>query len=248
MITTEVQDGVCVITLDRIERRNALGTEMMLDLKKALDAADRDPGIGAIVLTGRDGTFCAGSDLKELGGMDLAGMASHESCTASLVRQFPLMSKPIVAAVEGHAIGGGFVLASACDIVVASRASQWLLAEVPNGWLPPWGLSFLVARVGPVQARRLTLGHERLDGVKVHEAGIADYLADAGEALRDALAHARALAALPVAAVRSTKAFFAPFVMDRAEYLVAIASVSFVENCTHPEAQRVLQKFGVKNV
>jgi len=176
--------------------------------------------------------------------MDPAGMAAHEADTAAVLRRLPLMDKPIVAAVEGYAMGGGFLLASACDVVVAARTSQWLMAEVPNGWLSPWGLYFLTARVGPVAARRLSLGHQRLDGAAAHQVGMADYLVDDGQTLAAAMTHARAIAALPPAAVRATKAFFAPFVVGRGEYLDAVASGAFLENCTHCEAQATLRKFG----
>lgn len=247
MIKVEIQNRVATITLDRLSRRNAMGSEMVAKLDEALTSLDKDDNVGAIVLVGDGNTFCAGSDLKELGTMDAAGMAEHERNTATVVRRFPNIQKPIIAAVEGYALGGGFITAVACDIVVAAENSQWKLAEVPNGWLPPWGLQPLAAKVGPVVAKRLTFGHEMLSGADLYRIGVVDYLAEKEQALRLAMEHATELAKLPWPAVRSTKRFFAPMVAGMAEPLDAVASDAFLENCTHEVARTTMAKFGGRN-
>ncbi|WP_353171826.1 enoyl-CoA hydratase/isomerase family protein [Paracandidimonas soli] len=247
MIKIDIRDRVGTITLDRLARRNAMGSEMVARFSAALEDLDRNPDVGAMVLTGDGNTFCAGSDLKELGSMDPAGMAEHERITAAAVRRMPNLDKPIIAAVEGYAMGGGFILACACDIVVAAGTSKWLLAEVPNGWLPPWGLQPLAAKVGPVVAKRLTLGHEMQTGADLHRIGLVDYLAEDGQSQALATDHARRIAALPPAAVRSTKRFFAPMIAGLAEPLDAAASDAFLENCTHAPALATLAKFGVRH-
>src|ERR1700749_5053485 len=93
---------VCVLTIDRPSRRNALGLQLVEELFSEFDRADRDPGVRAVVLTGSAPGFCAGSDLKELAGMDLSGMGAHEARTAALARSIGLMNNPVVAR------GGGF--------------------------------------------------------------------------------------------------------------------------------------------
>lgn len=246
MIKTNKEGRVGIITLDRLSRRNAMGSEMVAGFMAAIESMDDDDSIGAMVLVGDGNTFCAGSDLKELGNMDARGMAEHERVTAAAVRRIATLKKPVIAAVEGYAMGGGFILASACDIVVAAEKSQWLLAEVPNGWLPPWGLQTLLAKVSPVVAKRLTFGHEMLDGTELHRVGMVDYLATDGQALAVALEHAGKIAALPPAAVHSTKRFYAPMVAGLAEPLDAAASDAFLENCTHDEAIATLSKFGAR--
>ncbi len=246
MIKLETEGRVALLTLDRAERRNALGSAMIEQLDQAITALDADAGVGAVVLSGAAPSFCAGSDLKELGRMDLAEMAHHEAVTAAVARRIALMDKPVIAAVEGYAYGGGFILACSCDIVVSSSAAKWNLAEVPNGWLPPWGLQALLARVGPVNARRLTWGHEVLDGEQAYRVGVADYLAPEGQALAQARALADKLAQLPAPAVASTKRFFAPHAAADAEVADAAANRIFIDNCQHEVARATLARFGAK--
>jgi enoyl-CoA hydratase/carnithine racemase len=108
-LRTERVGEIAVLTIDRPARRNALGQQLIEELISELDRADRDPATRVIVLTGSAPGFCAGSDLKELAGMDLASMGAHEAHTATLARSIAFMNKPVVAGIEGFALGGGFV-------------------------------------------------------------------------------------------------------------------------------------------
>jgi enoyl-CoA hydratase/carnithine racemase len=246
-LRTEQVGEVAVLTIDRPARRNALGQQLIEELFAAFDRADQDPATRVIVLTGSAPGFCAGSDLKELAGTDLAGMGAHEARTAALARSIALMNKPVVAGIEGFALGGGFVLAVSCDVVVSEPSTRWHLPEVAIGWIPPWGIQALVARVGPVTGRRLVWGAEPFDGREAHRLGIADYLTEPGEAVRDAaLRVAGRLAALPAQAVASTKQFFAPLVSGHGESMDAWANRLFLADCGHPAAKATLNRFGVR--
>lgn len=242
------QDGeITLLTIDRPTRRNAIGAQLVDLLFEALDRANRDPATRAIVLTGTAPGFCAGSDLKELAGMDLNGMRAHEAHTAALARSIALLDKPVVAGIDGFALGGGFVLAISCDVVVTTPAARWQLPEVSIGWIPPWGLQALVARVGPVAARRMTWGAEPFDGQEAHRLGVADYVTAPGESVRDAALHrACQLAALPAPAVASTKQFFAPLASGAGEALDAWANRLFLADCAYSVAQATLHRFGVR--
>ena len=246
MIRLEKINRVAVLTLTRPERRNALGSEAVAQLDRLFSELDADNEIGSIVLTGASPSFCAGSDLKELGKMDSSQMAHHEAATAAVARRIPLLDTPIIAAVEGHAFGGGFILACSCDLIVTSSEARWNLAEVPNGWLPPWGLQALTARVGSVTAKRLTFGHEILSGSEVYRLGLADYLVDEGQALEQAKSVAERLADMPAPAVASTKQFYASMIAAPAEVLDSAANRIFIENCKHDKARETLAKFGRK--
>jgi enoyl-CoA hydratase/carnithine racemase len=246
MITTDRQGQVAILTMSRPERRNALGTETMRALAVALVAADRDESVGAIVLAGSAPAFCAGSDLKELGGLSIPAMCDHEAETAAVARRIGHLSKPVIAAVEGYALGGGFILAISCDVVVTALDARWNLPEVKIGWLPPWGLGALVARVGPVKARLLTWGAEPVDGAEALRLGIADVATEPGGALARATALAQELAALPREAVASTKRFYEPFAAADSERLDAVASRAFAADCTAPAAKATLDRFTVK--
>ena len=245
-IVTELDAGVAVVTLNKPARRNALGSESTAALMAVLTRLGEDPACRVVVLTGAPPAFCAGSDLKELGTLDVPQMCAHEAETARMARQIGLLPVPVVAAVEGYALGGGMILAISCDVVVTARGARWNLPEVPNGWLPPWGLQALMARVGPVRARLLTWGVTPVDGPEALRLGIADVLAEDGAALDSALELAGRLAALPENAVRSTKRYFEPFAMADAERQDAEASRVFAADAMGAVSQATLAKFAVK--
>jgi len=245
-IRTEMCGGVAVVTLNKPARRNALGTESMSGLLDALERLNTDPDCRAIVLTGAPPAFCAGSDLKELGGLNVPEMCAHEAGTARVARRIGLLPVPVVAAVEGFALGGGMILALCCDVVVSARSARWDMPEVRNGWLPPWGLQALMARVGPVRARLLTWGVTEVDGAEALRLGLADALAEDGAALAEAMRLAERLAALPANAVRSTKRYFEPFVMADAERQDAEANRVFGADALCAPSQATMAKFAVK--
>lgn len=210
LLRCERTGAVAVLRLNRPAARNALCTALVAELDATLTALDADPEVRAVVLTGAPPGFCAGSDLKELarlsadgGGME--GVQRHEARTGEVVRAIGQLGIPVVAAVEGFAIGGGFLLATGCDAVITAANARWHLPEVTLGWVPPWGLQSLVDRVGPATAKRLAWGDRSLTGRDLHRVGAVDEVAPPGYALRQATAYANRLAALPPHALASTK-------------------------------------------
>jgi len=245
-LSVERRGAVAVLTIDRPARRNALGDALVARLRAVLAEMDADDGVGASVLAGREPGFCAGSDLKELGSMSLDEMCAHEARTAAFCRELAMLSKPVVAAVEGFALGGGFVLAASCDVVVTARSTRWNLPEVEIGWIPPWGLETLVNRVGTSRARRLTWGGRPFDGEEALRLGLADHLAEDGKALALACEVAAGLARLPREAVAAAKLYFASHAARNGESGDLLASRMFRDNCRHDTARATLRKFGVK--
>jgi len=245
-LSIERRGAVAVLTIDRPARRNALGDVLVARLRAVLAELDADDGIGASVLAGREPGFCAGSDLKELGSMSLDEMCAHEARTAAFCRELSMLRKPVVAAVEGFALGGGFVLAASCDVVVTARSTRWNLPEVEIGWIPPWGLETLVNRVGPSRARQLTWGGRPFGGEEALRLGLADHLAEDGQALALACEVAAGLANLPREAVAATKLYFASHAARNGESGDLLASHMFRDNCRHDTARATLKKFGVK--
>lgn len=243
MIEVQHEGRVAILTLRRPQRRNALGSDLVATLSAALDAASADDNIGAVVLTGEAPSFCAGSDLKELSQMNVAGMVEHELETGRVARRIGMLDIPVIAAVEGHALGGGFILAVSCDLVVSAATAVWSLPEVPNGWLPPWGLKALAARVGYARARRLVWGYDVLDGKTALQLGVADYCVEGGGALAQAIKIADRIAALPRNAVTSTKLYFQAEMLRDAELWDERSARVFAEDCRHPEAAATLRRF-----
>ncbi len=245
-IQIDRQGAVSIITINKPARRNALGEESVAGLGAALDGLVRDGECRAVVLTGAPPAFCSGSDLKELGRMSVPEMCVHEAETAEVARRIGMLPLPVVAAVEGYALGGGMILALSCDVVVSARSTRWDLPEVRNGWLPPWGLQALTARVGPVNARLLTWGITTVDGAEALRLGVADVMAEDGAALSLAIDLADRLAGLPMSAVQSTKRYFEPFITADAERQDAEASRVFAQNAMDPASQATLSKFAGK--
>ena len=246
MLNRRQQGEVAILTIDRSNRRNALGTELMQAFSEAFVELDRNEGIAAIVISATAPGFCAGSDLKELATMDIAQMCAHEAETARVVRAIGFMEKPVIAAVSGFALGGGVGLAVGCDLIVTHPECRWHMPEVPNGWLPPWALASLSVRVGPVAARRLVWASEPITGTEAYDLKLADYLVPMSEVEREAIALAERLAALPRVAIASTKRFFTPMINGTAEASDMLANRVFAENCQDDASKATLRKFGMK--
>jgi enoyl-CoA hydratase/carnithine racemase len=139
--------------------------------------AAANPYTGAILLTGADSGFCAGSDLAALAALDAVGRGQFEAESGRLARLFATLPLPVLAAVHGFAIGGGLTLAAACDIVVTHPDTRFSLPEVPIGLFPAWGLDAVATRIGLPAARRLAWGIETITGAHAAALGLADQLA-----------------------------------------------------------------------
>ncbi|MCK1623343.1 enoyl-CoA hydratase/isomerase family protein [Bradyrhizobium sp. 160] len=243
VVGIEKRDAVAVVTLLRPASRNSMNQDLVDETRAALLELDRDDNVEAIVLVGALPGFCAGSDLKFIGALGLEAMGRFEQECGDLGRLIGYISKPVVAAVEGFAIGGGFTLATCCDVVVAARGSKWSLPEVPHGWLTPWGIKSLVARVGLIKARHLCFCLEPLTAEDARVFGAVDYCCGDGEALSTAIGVANKLALLPRPAVAATKRFFSNYLMQDAEAMDFEANRLFLDNCRERAAQATLDKF-----
>lgn len=246
MLNVETKGSVRRLILNRPERRNALGREMVSQLLAEVKKAEQDPAIRAIVLTAVAPAFCAGSDLKELSGLSVAEMCAHEAETAAAARYFSSLSKPIIAAVEGYALGGGFILAACCDVVISAENTRWHLPEVSNGWLPPWGLQALISRTGAHRARWLCWGVEPVYGQQAQSIGLVDQVCEPLQADAHAMMVAEKFALLPPESVASCKRYFDPFLNQHVEHLDRVASLYFATDCQGSHARATLAKFGEK--
>jgi enoyl-CoA hydratase/carnithine racemase len=244
MLDVSTQGRIGIVSLNRPQRRNAMDRDLVAALVQAFRRLDADREVAAIVLTGEAPGFCAGSDLKFIGRLSLEDMCRFEAETGDMARLIGFVRKPVIAAVEGFALGGGFILAVSCDLVVSSHSARWHLPEVPIGWLTPWGLGALISRVGPVAARKLCFASEAFDGREAKCLGIVDHLAEAGHAREVAMALAQRLTGLPAEAVSATKRFFRPGILGMSEVLDVQANEIFAGNCRHPAARATLERFG----
>jgi len=207
MIATNIENGIATVTLDRPRRRNAMSADLVEAFIAFLAELPARPEIRVIIVVGAGTGFCAGSDLAGLAGMDEAGRERFEARSGLLARMITAARVPVIAAVEGFAIGGGLTLATACDIVVTAPAARWSLPEVPIGLFPAWGLFSVIARTGVPAARRLSWGIDTHDGAEACRIGLADIVSETP--LAEAMTIAASLADLPARQVAAVKAFFA---------------------------------------
>jgi enoyl-CoA hydratase len=155
VILSEVSDGVATVTLNRPERRNALDAELLRALRATMAAVDADDNVAAIVLTGTDPAFCAGLDLKDLGaGQNISAPPRDDAVS----RPWERTTKPLIGAVNGAAVTGGFELALQCDFLVASERAVFADTHARVGLLPGWGLSVLLPQaIGLRRAKEMSL-------------------------------------------------------------------------------------------
>jgi enoyl-CoA hydratase len=179
-IRTEVADGIAVITIDRPQARNAVNGEVARGIAAAIEDFDSSAEVSVIVLTGAGGTFSAGMDLKGFLAGDAPIVAGRGF--GGLVERPPV--KPVIAAVEGYALAGGFELVLACDLVVASVDAKFGLPEVKRGLVAgAGGLLRLPSRIPYHLAMEIALTGEHFSAARLAEAGLVNKLVPAGEAL-----------------------------------------------------------------
>jgi len=182
-----LHDGVAVVTID-YPPVNALGATSIAPLLEALNAAAADPKVGAIVLTGARGTFSGGADMKGFG-----VIPRPTPTTRDLIAWMEGSPKPIVAAIDGVALGGGLEAALGCDYRVAARGAQLGFPEIKRGLLPGAGGTQRAPRLmGAAPALALILGGDPIDGARAAQVGLVDTVAT-GAVLDDAIALARTL-------------------------------------------------------
>jgi enoyl-CoA hydratase len=201
-LVEERRDGVLVLTINRPRRRNAINREVAESLARALDLLDTDPELRVGVLTGAEGTFSSGMDLKEFGEGRTPVIEGRGF--AGFVEAPP--AKPLIAAVEGHALAGGFEVALACDLIVASREASLGLPEPRRGLLAAGGGLLRLPRVAPLNvAREMILTGEPINGQRAAELGLVSRVCEPGGALAAATEIALTIAANGPLAVAAAK-------------------------------------------
>ncbi len=201
-VLTEVVDGVLVVTINRPQARNAINTETAVAIGAAMDRLDSDSSLVSGIVTGAGGTFCAGMDLKAF----LAGErpSIQGRGFAGIVEQPP--AKPLIAAVEGYAIAGGFEIALACDMIVAADDAKLGLPEVKRGLVAAGGgLMRLQQRVPYHVAMEWALTGDLIPASRAYDVSLVNRLTPPGGALEEALRLARAIVSNGPLAVAATK-------------------------------------------
>ena len=193
-------EGVATVTLNRPEAMNALSRALRSELAQAMRKLAVDESVRAIILTGAgDRAFTAGLDLKELGAdTGNLGAANAEDADENPVRAIELCPQPVIGAINGVAITGGFEVALACDILIASTNARFADTHARVGILPGWGLSQKLSRlIGLYRAKELSLTGNFLDARTAADWGLVNRVVPADQLLSVAKALAADMATIP---------------------------------------------------
>jgi enoyl-CoA hydratase len=189
--------GSGLVTLDRPERKNAMAFDVMIPLREALESVSRDNGVRVVVLTGAGGAFSSGADLENPGRVPhVEGLTTTTIALRSMellddvILAIRRLHQPVIAAVDGPAIGGGFCLALACDIRIASSTALFRAAGIANGLTASeLGLSYLLPRaVGSARAAELMLTGRDLGAEEAERIGLVSHIVEAGDVLEQSYA------------------------------------------------------------
>ena len=203
-VLTEVRGPVGIVTINRPQVRNALNHQTIAELVDALDAFDRDDQVRCMILTGDDRAFAAGADISQM--VEAGAVDVLDDDNFARWARFRAIHKPVIAAVSGHALGGGCELALMCDLVVASESAQFGQPEVKIGIIPGAGGTQRWARsAGKVRAMEAVLTGEPVRAIDAERIGLVNRVVPAGAQLDEALRLANLIAARPPLAVRLGK-------------------------------------------
>jgi enoyl-CoA hydratase/carnithine racemase len=183
LVIIEVADGVATLTLNRVQARNALSPALIESLNAALQQVGGDRTVRVVVVTGAgDKAFCAGGDLGgQRGDGGFAGMHADRGAFVELLQTMFGLGKPIIAKVQGLALGGGLGLVLACDLAVASETATFGTPEIKVGLFPMMIMTLIFRNIGRKRAMEMMLTGERLDAREALQIGMLNSVVPAGE-------------------------------------------------------------------
>lgn len=238
MVLVEHRGAVAVLTLNFPRRRNALCRQMRLQLQEQLEELNGSPSVRAIVIRGAGGHFCAGGDITEMRKRTLAEARHSFELVHTLFRLLAGGPKPIVAAVDGVAMGAGLSIASLADYVVATPQARFGTSFVRMGLMPDvgglWGLS---QKLGPTKARELIGLARQFDGKRAMDLGLVNELAEPQDVHDRALAVADEYATLPPLASAFVRAAFAQGCLSVEQTIRLEQDLGTVLSCSEDHAE-----------
>ena len=207
ILQVERAEGIATLTLNRPEARNALNRELRDAIRAAFSALADDASVGAVILTGAGAAFCAGLDLKELSqpgrdrGSDRPAESAHD-----IDEPIERCACPVIGAINGVAVTGGFELALACDVLIGSSEARFADTHARVGILPGWGLSVKLPRlIGVVRAKGVSLTGNYVSAEQAERWGLLDRVVPAAELLPTCRALARDMLSCEPRALRGYK-------------------------------------------
>lgn len=235
VLSQAAADGVVQITMNRPERKNALDRASYAGLIEAIAAAEADASVRVLLLTGAGGCFTSGNDIKDFAVAAAAG--EGPKIAIDFLHAISTAKKPIVAAVEGFAVGIGTTMLLHCDLAVAGRSASFRLPFAALGLSPEGGSSYLLPLVaGAKKAAELLMLGEPFDAATAAQAGLLNAVVEDGTALEAGFARAKALAAMPPESLALTKMLLKRGSAAAVAETIATEARHFGERLRSPEA------------
>jgi len=233
-------EAVCLVSINRVERRNALDVATYQQLSNTLLKAERDDDVRVVVIAGEGAHFTAGNDLEDF--FRLEGAASVPGI--DFLRLLAGLSKPVIAAVEGYAIGIGTTLLLHCDLAYAGRDSTYRLPFVSLGLVPEGASTYWLPRLaGSKKASDLLLFGDAFTAEVALEVGFLTEMVERVQALKRALERAETLAALPQEALRLTKRLLLDHQREAVGQAMDVEEQAFLACCASAEAKTAFDAF-----
>ncbi len=245
-VLSSVRRKVCTITLNRPERLNALNSKLLLALGSALDAANSNDDVGAILLRGSGRAFCSGDDLKDFEAQSKTKEESQVFIESiqDITRQIVLGKKIVVGSIHGWAVGGGLEWAINCDLAVFADNTQCFFPELKWGMFPTGGVTSLLPRiVGLVKAKELMLLGEVFDASEAKEMGLAWKVVPKSEVYDVAHRTAEYIAGLPEHSVQTLKCVLNATHQLDLEQTMKLETDATVESFLNPETLKRVKTF-----
>ncbi len=235
VLQIDTSESIATLTLSRPKALNALSTELRSDLIEAFRLLSEDDAVGVVILTGAGKAFCAGVDLKELGG-EAGGRSGAPAIGAeNPVAAMEACPKPIIGAINGFAITGGFELALGCDVLIASSAALFADTHSRVGVLPGWGLSQKLPRlIGIARAKELSLTGNFLGAARAQEWGLVNRVVAPDDLMPACRALARDMLSCEPKTMRAYKAL-----IDRGFALPFAEAIALERQASREHAKQV---------
>jgi enoyl-CoA hydratase/carnithine racemase len=247
VLADDPTDGVRMITLNRPNRLNAITSELLEDLNRELDTANRDSTIRAIVLTGAGRAFCSGDDLKDfesqLGSENK--VHAYVERIQDVTRSIVLGDKPVIGAIHGWAVGGGLEWVINCDFAIAAEGSRFFFPEVTLGLFVTGAVTALLPRmIGAQKTRELIYFGERFDAAQALDWGMLWKVVPEVQLLSEAITVARRIAQLPPRPVKDLKRILAHRLSSSLEEAMAAETEATVRGFLDPDSAKRVASFG----
>lgn len=246
-VSLDIAGRIAHVRLNRPERLNAISGELLDDLHQALREAQSSPEADVILFSGEGRAFCAGDDLKEFGQQTRspAAIRHHVERIQQVTRDLMFGDKPVVGAVQGFAVGGGFEWLLNCDLVVAAEDLVCFFPEMDWGQFVTGGVTWLLPQaVGHQQAMELWLLGERQGAARLQALGLVNRVVPAGEVLATARTLAQQVASRSAFSVRRLKRLITTQMQSQLAGALELEQDATIAAFATPEAALRVQKFG----